>query len=140
MPPWTPREGYVYQRFIEAIDDSGMLVDMRISIIGKDIPVVRTRFWGFDGRHLRSDCRTAIVQAASDVLSPAEAGLLLELVGRLGVDFGEVDALRDPVDGRLYVVDLNRTPTGPNQGLAQPERLEVIDRLARAFDRAFFGS
>jgi len=139
-PMDAAREGYVYQRFIEAVDDSGMLVDMRISIVGNDIPVVRTRFWAFDGRRLKGDCRTAIVQAASDVLSPAEAGLLLELVGRLGVDFGEVDALRDPVDGRLYVVDVNSTPTGPNQGLDHPERLEVIDRLARAFDQTFLAS
>lgn len=42
-----------------------------------------------------------------------EAELLLRLCRALGLDYGELDVLRDVEDGKLYVVDVNNTPWAP---------------------------
>ena len=42
-----------------------------------------------------------------------EAGLLLRFVDAIRLDYGELDVVRDSVDGRIYVVDANRTPVRP---------------------------
>jgi hypothetical protein len=44
----------------------------------------------------------------------------------MGVDYGELDVLRDVEDGRLYVVDVNDTPSGQTPS--------IIERSSAAFD------
>jgi hypothetical protein len=59
----------------------------------------------------------------------------------MGLDYGELDVLRDADDGRLYVVDVNTTPFGPvNRRLDDSwwfDRLswQSLTRLCNAFER-----
>jgi hypothetical protein len=52
----------------------------------------------------------------------------------MGLDYAELDVLRDHRDGRLFVVDANPTPWWQN-GLRPRERQAAISRLGAAFDR-----
>ena len=56
---------------------------------------------------------------------------------RMGLDYGEVDILRDNTDGRIYIVDANNTPAGPPSPIDDKEWRTAIVRLAHAFDQAF---
>jgi hypothetical protein len=61
----------------------------------------------------------------------------LRLCREMRLDFGELDVLRDRHDGRIYVVDVNRTPWGPPRTLGTRGALRAIDLVAEAFHDAF---
>lgn len=110
--PVAPREGFVYQKLIDSVDD-GVQVEYRTPVILGEIPVVNV--WhqrpfqdSLDGRvWLRT-----VPAEPSEVYTAAERERLLELCARMGFDFGEVDVLRSRDDGKLYVLDANKTPAG----------------------------
>ena len=47
--------------------------------------------------------------AEPDAISVKESDAILDLAARIGLDYGEIDVLRD-ADGAIYVVDVNKTP------------------------------
>ena len=63
------------------------------------------------------------------MFSVEEEKALLDLAARIGLDYGEIDVLRD-VDGEIYVVDVNKTPWWP-KSLSEAE-LRVVDELMAA--------
>jgi hypothetical protein len=69
--------------------------------------------------------------------SPEEIRLMVRVTHSMGIELGDLDVLRDPNDGRIFVVDVNSTPYGAIQGVSSEERLLVIEKLADAFERAF---
>ena len=70
------------------------------------------------------------------MLSKDEQAKLLQFCRAIGLDYGELDVLRDNGDGRIYVVDANNTPDSIEY-LAKEEREEALNRTARAFVEAF---
>ena len=58
---------------------------------------------------------------------------LLDVAAAMGLDVGAMDVLRDRDDGRLYVVDVNKTDMGPPAALGLRERLRMVRALSRAF-------
>jgi hypothetical protein len=62
---------------------------------------------------------------------------LLRFCGRLGVEYGEVDALRDRDTGRLFVVDCNNTPDGPPNGINKAVGKIAVDTISEAFWKEF---
>ena len=59
--------------------------------------------------------------------------IVLALTGCDNVDWGGVDVLRDRADGRLYIVDANKTDMGPPIALNLPDKLKATRMLAQAF-------
>ena len=51
------------------------------------------------------------------------------LRARIGLDYGELDVLRDDASGLVYVVDANRTPIRP-RGLARADEDAAFGPLA----------
>jgi hypothetical protein len=49
------------------------------------------------------------------------------------LDWGGLDVLRDRTDGRLYVVDVNKTDMGPPIAMKLRDKITVTRRLAAAF-------
>ncbi|MCC7203584.1 MAG: hypothetical protein IT441_00760, partial [Phycisphaeraceae bacterium] len=58
----------------------------------------------------------------------------LQFARAMKAEFCEFDVLRHS-DGRIFIIDVNKTPYGPPAGL--PEAREAVARLARAFQQAF---
>ena len=56
---------------------------------------------------------TGVIHRTSDVLSAIELDLVLQFCRAIGLDYGELDIVRDQEDGRIYIVDANNTPFGP---------------------------
>jgi hypothetical protein len=48
------------------------------------------------------------------------------------LDWGGLDVLRDRADGRLYVVDVNKTDMGPPIALPWADKLRATRLMARA--------
>ena len=55
--------------------------------------------------------------------------------GRMGLDWGGLDVLRDRVDGRLYVVDVNKTDVGPVIALSWTDKMRSMRLLGQAMDQ-----
>src|SRR5690606_14183748 len=104
-PIEAPEPGYVYQRFVDALDEDGNLEEIRITIVGDRIPVVRVRAKPLDPAKIKEKHVKIVVRDATDVFTPEEIALIVRLAHRIGVQFGELDVLRDRHDGRIYVVD-----------------------------------
>jgi hypothetical protein len=51
----------------------------------------------------------------------------------MALDFGGLDVLRDREDGRIYIVDVNKTDMGPPSALTAKDKLTAMRGLAQAF-------
>lgn len=130
------RRGYVYQRYVDAIDD-GKILELRTGLIGGDIPGVIQK-WR-PPYNWRSYTGRSAVQLATDVYSAEEIRQLIAFAGLMGLEYGELDVLRDKGNGRIYVLDANRTPYGPPKLLAAAEADRAADLMAEAFARLLAG-
>ena len=128
---------YVYQRLVDNVHD-GLAKDLRVPIFGDEIPFVRVKYRPVDQRfdHAgRSQVDDAVV-APDEVLSSTEQQRILDLCRIMGLDYGELDVLRDRSADRIYVVDVNNTPTGPTFISADPATVRwCFDQMSEAFSR-----
>lgn len=66
-----------------------------------------------------------------DVFSAPEQGWLLRFAEALGLDYGELDVVRDSATGLIYAVDANRTPIRP-RGLERRDEDAAFGPLTAA--------
>ena len=127
--------GYVYQRVVK--NQMGNLVqDIRVPIIGGEIPFVYLTYDRIKNRFVGGSFHVEMAETL-DVLSSEEVNNLIRFCGEFGLDYGELDVLRDGEDGFLYVVDANNTPAGPSRLLTKKERHDALSTLAETFDKVF---
>jgi hypothetical protein len=129
------RPGVVYQRLVDNRQGDDF-VWMRPVILGGRIVLIYHKSVPLDDRFSsRASPRTRL--AEPDSISPDETDSILELAARIGVDYGEMDVLRD-ADGALYVVDVNKTPVWP-ANMDAAERAEAYRQMAAAFSDLIYG-
>lgn len=120
-PVPAPEAGYIYQRLIDNRISDDCVLDIRVPVFQGCLP-----FAALWEKPLAARFSTRIEEVrmveASQVFSAQEQERLLRFCERMGLDYGELDVLRDREDGRIYVVDVNNTPTGPTR---EPEDLEL---------------
>lgn len=132
-PIAAPQPGLVYQRIIENTFDGTEHVDIRTPIVGgKTTPYVflkkRTRDLRFTNDNHRVDL--APIDA---MLSRDEQDQIARFAGAMRLDFGGLDVLRDRHDGRIYIVDANKTDMGPPAAMRGQDKLTAMRALADAF-------
>jgi len=127
-------EGMVDQRLIDAEVD-GIQEELRTSVILGEIPQVKI----FHKRFAQRRWLSTTLAEPEAVFSADERHRILEVCARLGLDFGELDILRSRSEGKLYILDANKTPAGygmRNRILWQPgQREKSLVVLAECFDR-----
>jgi hypothetical protein len=138
-PVAAPRKDCIYQILIGSEID-GVQVEYRTPVILGKLPEVkvwrRQALRGPLNERAWLDTTVAEVEA---VYTPAECELILEFASRAGLDFGELDVLRSSDDGRIYILDMNTTPSDygmTNRVRWQPaHRQRSIANLAGCLDR-----
>jgi glutathione synthase/RimK-type ligase-like ATP-grasp enzyme len=131
--PHERRNGFVYQRLVD--NRKGHSVeDIRAVIVGNEIPVVYVKRRPI---HDRFSNMNSSVDLVSSPFRGEEASMILSFCSEMGLDYGELDVLRDNEDGRIYVVDVNKTTFGPPNHLPLPKRFKAIELIALAFERQF---
>ena len=73
-----------------------------------------------------------VPKAQADFFNDDEAALLLRFADAIGLDYGELDVVRDGEGGLIYVVDANRTPVRP-KGLPDESVDAAFGPQAEAF-------
>lgn len=128
--------GYVYQRLADNLIDVDRVVDLRIPVLGRQVPLVYLRYRSVRERFTQVHERVEAVPTAT-VISEDEVVHLRTFADLLGLDFGELDGVRDRTDRRLYIVDANKTPAGPPSHMAFWPGVLATRALARAFEAEF---
>lgn len=129
--PRTAEPGKSYQRLIRTEDENGWAEDLRTACVG-GCPVVvfvkrKPAAVRFSIQNSGVD-----VKAPSDVFSAAEIAQLTRFCTAMKLDWGGLDVLRERTSGRLYVVDVNKTDTGPAVVLSWRDRARATQVLASA--------
>ena len=135
-PVPRPRPGHVYQRLVHSERPGGRVEQLRVAVVGGTLPVLYVKTRPREER-FASRCDDARLADPETFLSGSEQAGLLRLADEMGLDFGELDVLRDDEDGRLYVVDAATTPHGPPLALGTRARGTAVGRLAAAVQERF---
>jgi hypothetical protein len=133
------RPGQVYERLVDGSQPDGTLVEHRVLVVGGTLPIVRRRVnvnW-HGGRKLNiSTLERKLVPVTLD-FTPAEISDMLEFCRLSGLDLGAIDVIRDVEDGRIYILDVTKTPGAALWGTSSVEERRII---TSAFCRAWLAS
>jgi hypothetical protein len=131
--PATPAPGRVYQRLIDNRGlDPNLVEDLRTCTVGGRPVCVFIKRRPVTKRFLNTNTDVEL-RAPEQVFSPDEVRQISAFSHEIGLDWGGVDVLRDRMDGRLYIVDANKTDMGPPITLNLPDKLLATRMLAKAF-------
>ena len=130
--PLRPREGFVYQRLVDTTDELGVGHDLRTPCVGGAPAVVWVKIKPEAQRFAIHNAK-AVLRTPSSVFSSVELEQIRAFNARIGLDWGGLDILRDRADGRLYIVDVNKTDLGPVIALSWRDKIMSMQRLATAF-------
>lgn len=124
--PTTPRPGKCYQRFIDSAVGADAY-DYRTTIIGRRPLCVLVKSKPAEDRFSIHNTRVVFAEL-EEVFSAPEIDLLKAFAEDMQLDWAAIDVLRDAKSGRIYVVDVNKTDTGPAVDLswADREKLKVV--------------
>ncbi len=133
--PTEPEDGYVYQKLVNTELGDGRVMDMRIHIFKENIPFLLKRYKNIDDIfHMTVGAEAA---ETDELLSKDEQEKIIKYCKKIGLDYGELDALRDNDDGKLYIVDVNNTPAGPIGPIYNDKEKykEWLELISNAFEK-----
>lgn len=133
------RADCVYQRLVDNRIDGGRVRDLRIPIFGGLVPLVYYKERVEENRFESRAPYGQLIQT-DEALTLHECDRLEAFTRELGMDYAELDVLRDAGDGRIYVVDANKTPYGPPAAISAEETGRAIQRLAQSFELLLLGN
>ena len=132
-PVATPLPGHVYQRIVENTFDGAEHVDIRTPIVGgRTTPYVFLKKRSRAKRFTNDNHRVDLAPIAA-MLSKDEQEKIAAFAAAMHLDFGGLDVLRDRHDGRIYIVDANKTDMGPPAAMKYQDKLAAMRALAEAF-------
>ena len=124
-------ETAVYQRVIDNRDEQDRYFDYRAVYIQGEIVLVYRKFKHPLHRFTNETVSVDLLNTLP--FSETECASIAAMASGMGIDYAELDALRDRSSGRLFVVDVNPTPWGPPAQLAAEFQNEAVKRMAQAF-------
>ncbi|HVY87427.1 MAG TPA: hypothetical protein VG942_01065, partial [Hyphomonadaceae bacterium] len=136
--PFPAEPGRCYQKVIDNEVEGGLVEDLRtVTVGGRPVVVFRKRR-PLSRRFANENAEVDWVKP-DQVYSPEEIALIGRFARELKLDWGGIDVLRHRGDGRIYIVDANKTDMGPPIALPLREKLRATHRIARAFSETFAG-
>jgi len=133
IAPDAVKPGSVYQKLIDSTFDGARSEDLRMAYVGGEIPVVFRKYKLLEKR-FGTDYDHVDVWTADKAFSKDEQTQLIAFCEAMGLDFGAVDVMRDKHDGRIYVVDVNKTCM-PVLYLTQKEQRRSFRQISGALVR-----
>ncbi len=128
--PLEPHPGFTYQRMIETVRDDGFAYDLRTHCIDHRPVIVWEKRRAPERRFLPPNISVRTLDPLA-VFSPDEIAAIGRFTRAMGADWCGLDILRDG-DGRIYVVDVNKTDAGPIIALSLREQIRGVAVLSRA--------
>lgn len=129
--PCEPVPGRVYQRVIDTVRADGFAYDLRTHVVGGTVVAVWIKQRSAAGRFLPTN-RAATWHDPSAIFSGEELASIGTFTRAMGADWAGLDILRDVGDGRIYIVDVNKTDAGPIIALPLRDKLASVAVLGAA--------
>jgi glutathione synthase/RimK-type ligase-like ATP-grasp enzyme len=126
--------GRVYQRVVDnrMPGNLDLVEDLRTCTVGGKPACVFIKRRQVTKRFLNTNTEV-LLRTPDEVFSNAELEQISAFTREIGLDWGGVDVLRDRNDGKLYIVDANKTDMGPPIGLNLQEKIRAAYMLRDAF-------
>ncbi|MEO0400244.1 MAG: hypothetical protein AAF224_12575 [Pseudomonadota bacterium] len=131
-PMTSPRSDRVYQKLIDNTFDGSEFIDIRTPIVGGAIPFVYLKCRTKPLRFSNENHRVELVDVDT-MLSADEQAKIKTFAESMQLEFGGLDVLRHRADGRIYIVDANKTDMGPPAALRGKLKFKAMQGLADAF-------
>ena len=128
VPP--AKNGMVYQVLVDNSVDGRWVEDLRCPIIGGEIELIFIKRRPLTKRFANSNANVTL-QTPDDLLSNDERDKLKKFAKAMGLDWGGMDVLRNKNDGKIYVVDVNKTDMGPPIALSLKDKDKATAILTR---------
>ena len=122
----------VYQRLIDT-SDGRFTYDLRTACVDGGPATVWIKRKALADRFSVHNLSVTL-HAPEAVFSEAELAAIRRFLALMQADWAGLDILRD-ADGRIYVVDVNKTDVGPIIALPWADKIRSTIMLARALDR-----
>ncbi len=123
------REDCVYQKLINSEINENEVMDHRVVITGSVIPLVYLKYRPKASRFASSNNWVEMVET-SEVFSDSEQKQIMAFAQHVGLDYGEIDVMRDCRDERIYIVDITGTPGVVPKDL-RPDHVDcALERMA----------
>lgn len=133
--PREPEPGFIYQRLVDNVVDGDWTEVLRVPVVGRRIPFIYLNYRGIGERFTRLDHQE--LRSTASLLTGQEIERILAFCELIGLEFGDLDVLRDGRDGQLHVVDANKTPANAPAHISFRLGARASRLLARAFDQEF---
>ena len=131
--PRPRRPGKAYQRLIDTIAADGYARDLRTHCVG-GVPIIVWVKSRDPARRFLPPNRSATMHAPAAIFGADELRSIARFAEAMGADWCGLDILRDR-DGRIYIVDVNKTDAGPIVALPLRRKLASIALLAASLER-----
>ena len=128
----SPDPDMVYQRLIDNTVDGKWAEDLRCPIIGGDIALVFVKRRPLKTRFANVNASVTL-RKPEDLLSDSERVQLRDFAKAMQLDWGGMDVLRNKQDGKIYVVDVNKTDMGPPIALSIADKSKAVAILTAQF-------
>jgi hypothetical protein len=122
--------GKTYQKFIDTSDGCDVH-DLRTPCVGGRPVLVLEKSRPEAARFSVHNKRVQRRSPAS-VYTDDELAAIARFCAAMGLDWGSLDVLRCRTDGRIYIVDVNKTDVGPVIALSLVEKMRSVAMLAAA--------
>ena len=129
--PVSAEAGRVYQKLIDNRTDDGTVIDLRAPTVFGDIPLLFLKERPINRRFENLNTRVRLADPA-DYLSLDERAKVNAFCAAMRLDWGGLDILRHAGDGRIYIVDVNKTDMGPPLALPIKDKLSAVKTLGHA--------
>ena len=98
----------IYQRLINNRCALDMVEDIRVPIVGESIPCIWSKKKPMTSTFHSHEPKKDIVSMhdKGDYFTSKEIQLILSFAKSFGVDFADIDILRDNSDGKIYIIDV----------------------------------
>ena len=134
-----PEPNYVYQKYINTKTEGEMnqrYVTVRVPIFGKHIPCLYIKGSRDPFKETRTKNMIIPHEDIGEWISKKELGWLFKFCEIMGVDFAEIDMLRDVDTREIYAIDVNNIAGDGMYGKLQPEEVKRVKKMfAESFRR-----
>lgn len=134
--PCPALPGRVYQRVIDTVDGDHV-VDLRTPCVDGVPVMVFVKRRPVADRFANYNASVALT-APEDHFSAEELATIGRFCAAMKLDWGGLDILRHKADGRLYIVDVNKTDMPPLR-LPWLQKMDAVARLAKALVKMING-
>ena len=116
----------IFQRVIDNTVENDMVLDLRLPVIMGEFPFLYKKYRPKSDRFSNKNSYSELVKV-EDYLKTEELQGIQEFCKAIGLDYGEMDLLRDNQSGKIYIIDVNCTPWGPPNQLPNEMRKKAIE-------------